>query len=252
MRTCCFALLAGVCGMAASARVAAEDFRIDNRVYATGQSRPDSQSSTIFYSGAVYDFLEDPSEVIVLDKSGGRFVLLELGRRVQTELTKDLVATLTAKIKEKAAGSPIPLVQFRGDPKFEEKFDESAFKLTLASDWMTYQVQVQSPGAAIAQQVREFSDWNARLNAMLNPGSWPFARLLLNEALARHQATAREVRLTVTSKKTSPARQTTVRSQHDLVLKLTPADVNRVAQAREFMRTFPAIDFGKYRQSPGR
>lgn len=241
-----FLILASV---ARIAYVAGEDFRIDNRVFATGQSRPDSESTTIFYGGLVYDFLAEPAEVVVFDKAGNRFVLLDLRRRVQTELTAEAVATFVAQIKEKTSGSSNPMVKFLGDPKFSEKFDQASSELTLESVWMTYRVQLLPTSTTIAQQVRDFSDWSARVNAVLNPRSRPpFARLLVNDALAQRQAAAREVRLTLPAKKGAPSNRTTIRSQHELTLQLSPEDVNRVAKVRESMRTFESVAFEKYRK----
>ena len=55
---------------------------------------------------------------------------------------------------------------------------------------MTYQLLLRkATNRAIWQQYCDFSDWYARLNTLLNPGSkLPFARLAVNAALARHEA----------------------------------------------------------------
>ena len=72
----------------------AADFRVDNAVFAEGQSQPQSQGVTIFHEGLVYDFLNEPAEVIVFDKAHRRFILLDLSRHVRSEISIDDVQSL--------------------------------------------------------------------------------------------------------------------------------------------------------------
>jgi hypothetical protein len=237
-------VLAG--GMPASAL--GDDFRVDNRVYANGQTKPESRSTTIFSGGIVYDYLEEPAEVIVFEKAAGRFVLLSVGRQVRAELTTDEVSAFNARLKQRATSHSDPLIAFLGDPKFVEQFDPPAGRLTLNSPVMTYEVLLVSAGGpSVAEQYREFSDGYAQLNTVLNPGSRPpFARLALDEAMARRQSLAREVKLTVRQQQPAGIRRTTVRSEHDLVLKLGADDLKRVAKTRDQMRTFKPVKFEEY------
>ena len=126
-----------------------------------------------------------------------------------------------------------PLATFLADPRFQEKFDAQTAQLTLSSALMTYTVQLTPPlDRDIVDQYRVFSDWYARLNTVLTrgPGSRPpFARLVLDEAIARHQAIPREVRLTFPIRKGGKLEQTTMRSQHQLIPQLTKADLAAVA-----------------------
>jgi hypothetical protein len=234
------------CTILASAATA-DDFRIDNRVYVGDEKKPDSQGTTIFYGGIVYDFLEDPTEIIVFDPKTQRFTLVDVRHKIRTDLAGIDVETFIGRIKQRVATQRDPMTKFAANPQFEEKFNQDIPEVTLQSPVMTYNVRVLTTGPDVSRQYREFSDWYARLNTVLTPGSrLPFARLALNEAIAKHQAVAREVRLTITPQSPAGAKPVTAKSQHDLVLKLEPADITRVAQSRELLRTAKEVAFEEY------
>lgn len=226
----------------------AEDFRVENKIFRGRANTPASQSTTIFCDGVVYDYLKDPQEVIVLDQAAGRFVLLDTARRVRAEVTTQHVAQFTEEVREVAGTREDPFKKFLAEPKFTTVFDEDENSLTLSSPWMTYRLLLEDPESPeIAAQYQHFSDWYARLNTMINPGSKPpFARLLVNAALAERGATAREVRLTVTPPRTFPPRKITLRSEHRLVREVAGADLDRVAQTRQFMDIFKRISLAEY------
>ena len=227
----------------------ADDFRVENEVFVGRQKKPASQSTTIFHDGVVYDFMSEPEEVIVLDQAAGRFVLLDMKRRVRSDLSTDDVTSFTEQLRRSAENHRDPFISFLANPKFEERFDEDSKELILSSAWMTYRLVLQSvESPEVAKQYREFCDWYTRLNTMLHQGSKPpTARLLVNEALSRHEATPREVRLTITPKKTFPPTRTVLRSQHQVIHQVAEADLDRVTQTREFMSIFKPVSFEQYR-----
>lgn len=247
-----------VCGSAdllANVQSAAvEDFRVENQVFFGDREEPDSRSTTIFHNGVVYDYLDKPPEVIVLDQQRGRFVLLDMGRRVRAELTTHEVAAFTEQLQRRAKAQADPFIQFLAAPKFHEQFDQPSAELTLSSPWMTYRLLlVDAQSRAISRQYREFSDWYARLNTLLSPGSRPpFARLLVNAALAKREAIAREVHLTLTPEKGFPPKRITMHSRHRLARRLVEADLDRVAQTRQFMEIFKPVTFEQYRRPEAR
>ncbi|MGA2031111.1 MAG: hypothetical protein ABSG68_02540 [Thermoguttaceae bacterium] len=236
-------------------RATGTDFRVDNEVSGGNSKEPDTRSTTIFLGDNVYDYMEHPAETIVLEKALGRFALLDTARRVRTELSTRDVLAFNDRLKQLAAVHKDPFLSFLADPKFTEQYAADSHELTLASPMMTYQVKFSDPGTGtIAQQYREFSDWYARLNTMLIPGARPpFARLLVNEALAKHGAMAEEVRLTVawtppTTNRPVEAKPMTMRSRHRLLSHLSSADMSRVSETRGCMRTFTAVAFEQYRK----
>ncbi len=226
------------------------DFRVENRVYRAGDKEPTSRSTTIFHQGVVYDYLDDPAEVIVFDRPAGRFVLLDLGRHVRCELTTDELQSFVEQISTAAAKNSDPFLRFLAAPDLTEQFDESSGELKLTSSWLSYRVTtLRTEVQSTVESYREFADWYARLNTMLNPGSHPpTARLALDAALARHQLVPREVRLMMTPKRGFPPRRVRLRSEHQLIRPLAAADLDRVAQTREFMQIFERIGFHDYRR----
>jgi hypothetical protein len=99
------------------------------------------------------------------------------------------------------------------------------------------------------EQYHEFSDGYALLNALLNPGSRPpFGRLVVNASLAKHQSMASQVVLTFTQGKASNRKQITIHSTHDVILPLTPADLELVAKTREYLNSFQLVSFDQYRK----
>jgi len=240
-----------IVGLGVSTISSAADFRVENRIYSGDNTEPSSQSCTVFHQGLVYDFLQNPSETIVFDKAAGRFVILDDRRQIRTELSTTELDRFARQLKDRAGQGQDPLMQFLAEPVFDERFDQSRRELTLVSKSVTYKAIVASAeNAAIATQYREFSDWYARLNAMLIPGSRPpFARLKLNEALARREAVAREVTLTINTVKDGKVQASTVRSDHHLSLELTPDDMERIQHARHSMTGYKLVSFDKYRQA---
>jgi len=228
---------------------AVDGFRIENRVFRAGDREAASRSTTIFHEGLVYDYLSEPSEVIVFDQQAGRFTLIDVGRHVRCELATSEVQSFVEQLVEAAAEQDDPFVRFLSAPELSERFDSATGVLTLSSSWLSYEAKtVADVDQVTVDRYRQFADWYARLNAMLNPGSPPpTARLALNAALARRGLLPREVSLTMTPKRGFPPRRVKLRSDHQVVRPLAAMDLDRIAQTREFMRIFKLVGFQDYR-----
>ena len=232
--------------------VIAEDFRIENQVFQGAEQEPQIQSTTIFYQGVVYDYLEKPAEITVFDRAHHRFILLSTTRRLKTELTTDEIWDLNQQLRTWAASHADPFLKFLADPKFEESVDAGTGDLIFASPWLTYRVVLEDPrNTSIAEQYRYFSDWYTLLNTRLNPGTRPpFARLLVNEAMAKRHQLPKEVQLTFPAKKTTLPFQkkpiTTIRSVHVLIRQLVQSDRDRVKETDDFLAVFQPIDVMQY------
>jgi hypothetical protein len=247
-------MLALVAVAAAATAVRGADFRVENTVFGE-DDKPIGRSTTIFSGGTVYDFMTEPQEVIIFDKANGRFDVLDMHRRVRLELGTSEVVALSQRLKERTEKNQDPLLKFLGAPKFEEQFDENVATLTLTSPWMVYRVRGKiSENVPVVQQYHEFTDWAAQLNWLLNAGARPpFSRLLLNEALAKHHLIAQEVQLTTAPRKGSAvAKQSTVRSQHQLETQVPQADLDRIQQVRQSLGSFKRVALDEYRRTPGR
>ena len=149
------------------------DFRVDNKVFHAAAAEPDSHGTTIFVGGQVYDFLDQPAEVVVLDPTHERFQLLDSTRRVAAEVATKEVVALNDWQKRWAMKQPSPVLNFFGSPLFQESSDRGASELTLSSAWVTYKVKLAAADKGVVEQYRQFSDWYARLNAGLNQRARP-------------------------------------------------------------------------------
>ncbi len=225
----------------------AADFHVANSVFVGGQSQPQSQGVTIFHEGLVYDFLNEPAEVIVFDKAQRRFMLLDISRRLRSEISMDDVQIVVDRVKQRLSAHPNPNVKWLVDPSFEEVFDPKTSLLTLKSPSLTYQAQMQATDPVVAAQYHEFSDAYTQFNVALNPSSRPpFPRMMLNAAIERRRGVAKEVHLTTTAgPKATPLK---IASRHQLALQLDAADLNRVGEVREYLRSFRAVSLAEYRK----
>lgn len=229
---------------------AGEDFRIENKVFVADEEEPRIESTTIFYGGVVYDYLADPAEVTVFDKDHGRFVLLDMTRRIKTELTTERLEGFTQDLKRWTESQSDPFRKFLGHPNFQEELDADAAQLTLASPWMTYRMTtIDIESETMSRQYREFSDWYCRLNTLLNPGSTPpFARMVVNAALDERGRIPREVELTIRPKEGLMAKRFTFRSEHLLTRQLVESDRKRVAQTDQLMAMYAPVTFQEYQR----
>ena len=246
LTACLLALLAGLLGRPAPA----DDFRVDNKVFLEDHKEPISRSSTIFAKAMVYDFLEKPAEIFVFDRPREQFILLSTERRVSAQVSMQDVVTFTEQLRRRAAEQSDSFVQFLANPKFEQHHDPTAATVTVASPWLSYQVQgVAAPSAEMTAQFREFSDCFVRLSPILDPAARPpFARMILNEALQRAGLLPQKVTLTITPKRGLMPQRTTIRSEHQLIDRLSQADLDRVVQAQQFMAIFNPVGLEQYRR----
>lgn len=230
--------------------VSAEDFRMENKVYAGAEREPAVESTTIFYNGAVYDFLKKPAEITVFDKDHRRFILMDTDRRMKTELAADEVAAFVERFRQRASDYTSPFAAFQVSPKFEQSYDTSSRELTFTSEWMTYRVVTADAGSKeVAGQYRMFADWQARLNTVINARAVPpFGRMVVNEELERREEIPKEVHLTLTPGGILPRKRITVRSEHQLIRQLVESDRARVQQAGQYMAIFQQASFDAYQK----
>ncbi len=249
---CCAAVVAALVATRCASGVAAGpgDFRIENEIFVDGDKEPRIRSTTIFHGGVVYDYLEEPAEVTIFDQQHGRFVLLDMTRRIKTELSTKRVHDFTERLKQWSQGQSDPFDRFLGDPQFDTQFDEGSGELSLTSPWMTYRLTTtDEPDEAVTRQYREFSDWYCRLNTMLNPGARPpFARMAVNSALEERHQFPRSVHLTIKPSEGLLAKKLSVRSEHRLIGQLVESDRKRVAQTDQFMAMYTSVDFREYQR----
>ncbi len=229
---------------------AAADFRVDNRIYMENDKEPCVETTTLFHDGVVYDYLKAPQEITVFDRNNERFMLLDVARRVKTEVKCNQVLALSEHLKTWAARQTDPLLVFLSAPRFDQQYHADSGTFVFASPLVTYEINTASaPTEAVSNQYREFSDWNVQLNALLNPGSTPpFARMVVSNALQTRHLLPEEVKLTMRLGSGFPPKRITIRSQHSFTDQLDQSDQDRIVQTGQYLEIFRAIPFEEYQK----
>jgi hypothetical protein len=231
-------------------QAAADDFRIESKVYINKDAVPSSESLTLFRGGQIYDFLDKPSETTVFNRPRGLVILLDPARKVRTEIRADRLTAFSDELKDWAAKQTDPLLKFAADPRFEQSLDPGGEKL-FNSPFINYRVAtIKANTDAVAQQYLEFSDSYARLNALTNPGSVPpFPRLAINAVLFKQQLIPEKVQMTMPARQRFGAK-TTMRSEHSVAWRLLESDLGRISEADEQLVTFTPVPLEQYLKAP--
>jgi hypothetical protein len=227
-----------------------EEFRIETDVFMGDADEPFAENVTIFSAGLVYDFpLAGPEQITVFDPIRGRFVLLDVTRRIKTTLTIKELLEFTAAMKVHA-GEKGGVFAAACDPQFAEEFDAETGWLSFDSKLLSYRTKGAKPKiSSAARDYQEFADWYARLNAT-RPGSLPpFARIQVNRALNQRGEIPIEVELTVSPPNRLLGRKLVIRSRHLPYWRLSNTDRKRIDTAGSYMAKFEAVSFKDYRRA---
>jgi hypothetical protein len=227
--------------------VAAEEFRVESKVYSGKNDTPVSESLTLFADGRVYDFLSSPREITVFDFPRGRIVLIDPARKLRTELTTEQLNDFIDKLRARASRQTDSLLKFAAQPKFNETNEADDWQ-QFASPQLTYRVRaVKSENSAMVRAYREFSDGSARLNAMLHPGALPpFPRLEVNASLERNMRMPEELELTITPSNHLLGKPTVMHSTHELANQLLPTDRKKIDEAGEYLVNLNQVPLDEY------
>jgi hypothetical protein len=234
--------------VALSGNAGAEEFRIETDVFVDEETKPVVETLTIFSDGIVYDFLQSGVEEITLfDRQRKRLVLMDTQRRVKTELSTDsilgFVAQMQAHLNEAQRA-------FLLAEQLEVKTEDPE-TITLSNDRVAYHAKGQSPTRhQAAMEYQQFADWYARLNAMRIGNLPPFARIRLNDELAKRNLIPVSIQRTVTRKHGLKEITQTLHSQHEINWRLSVPDRRLIDKAGTCMAAFPTVSFREYLQLP--
>lgn len=223
----------------------ADDFHIDNKIYPDAKSPP-IETTTLFASGRIYDFMLKPNETIIIDPSHDLIIILDPDRRLKTQITTGEISTQMEMLREAARNHPKEAVRESAAAKFAESVDPDTGDLKLTNKWMQYVVTSKAPERPqAARQYAEAADWLAQLNALLNRPYLPFHRLALNRVLRERQELPLKISLTLTpeNRRHQPVVQ---RSEHTILMTLSQKDRQRIDTAGQQMHTFDDVPFDDY------
>ncbi len=238
--------LAALAGMAEPRTARADDFRMHTKVFAGAAKEPVSENTTIFHEGLVYDFIEKPSEVLLFDAAGGRFVLLDPQRQRAAEITLAELDALLPELKQKLAARD-DFAAFLANPQLRVEAGEAAGDTHFVAPWMRYQVRAApAPSDAVAGGYAAFSAHSTRLAALRRAPL--LARVVVNDWLNERKLIPESVRLTMYAKdragKMLPEAE--FRSEHAIKAELADDDLARVAQAARWRAEFRRVGLTTY------
>lgn len=249
--------------------VHAQGLRVSTNVYdistSDGKTPPQvvSTSLTLIHNGRVYDYVHSADEVVIFDPVGRKFTVLNTKRNLATRPTFDEIRHLLESLRPKtedyineqrASGNPdarrvAESLQFQLDPQFKNSFDPMKGLLVLSSPSFTYRVETRK--WADPDQVEKYlayTDWTARLNALLHPGSlFPEPRIALNEAI-RKQKDRMPISVELDLR---PNEQFRLKAEHQWTQQLSSEDHARIARWEESLNsgTIKDIPFRSYQQA---
>lgn len=220
----------------------AQEFRIETDVFIGEEETSASHSVTLFEKSAVYEFNENPGEIIVYrpgdEGRPAQFILLDLASQQRTDVEADRVEKLMGKLSQWAASHKDPLIQFSAAPKFDESYDQQSGVLTLSSPQWTYKAAtIEAEDAAVLERYQDFIDRYTKLSTMLQNAPPPGPRLSLNAALARHGVVPVEIQRT-----TGGDDKNAVRATHLFSWRLSREDRARLDEAQTFLANFEKVD----------
>jgi hypothetical protein len=226
----------------------AEEFRIETDVFVDDGKEPAVQTLTIFTDGVVYDFLlTGVEEVTVFDGDRNRLVLLDTKRKVKTELTLDGILTYIAQMKAHLSEGD---QEFLLGQEMKSVTDDEGW-LSLSNGRVSYRAEGTTPKSKdAASEYQQFADWYARLNAMRQGNSPPFARIQLNSELASRGLIPKTIERTIVQKRGLQDKKQTLRSQHLANWRLSQTDRKQIDRAGTYLADFPQVSFREYVQLP--
>lgn len=229
----------------------AADFRVVTRIFRADDQQPIGENTTIFHEGKVYDFPATGDQITCFERPENQFVIFDTANRTWTRIPTDQLLQYTAWLKEKSSESDDPLLRFCSAPKFKMRSGNEGKRWIFEHPVLQYEVEgVQLKDPEIGLQYRAFSDWYARLNAMLRPQSLPpFPRLLVNQKLVQQNLLPQEVELRIGPSPHIDNGEMLVRSVHTLHNKLSEKDHERLARINGCRQKFSEVKLIAYRPS---
>lgn len=219
-----------------------QEFRIETEIYVGEEPEPVSHTVTLFEKAAVYEFMDNPQQIIVYrqgqEGKSGQFILLDTVRERRTDVEVDRVEKLMDKMTDWASEHKDPLLKFAAKPTFEETFDVESGSLTLANKEWTYRAAtIKADDAATLTRYREFTDRYAELSAMMFNSPPPGPRLALDAALAKHGVVPVEIKRTLGGDE-----KNVVKATHMFFWSLSRNDRARLDEAQAHLANFKKVD----------
>ena len=222
-------------------------FRVDNRL-AIGENT--IKSTTIFYDGLVYDFLDDNGQITIYDKTAGTFFLLDQSSRLKTRVTTATLAEDFLRRKEAFRNSTDPLQNYLANPYFEVcDYEGESGLMFFRSPWVEYRFEtviLDDPVVSDAyfDHCRQFTLLNIRASGFPTP----MIRNELNPILEQNRRFPGKVSMTLypRGKVIFSGSAIHAESTHTFVRRLQATDEAKVTQANRNRELFREVSLDDY------
>jgi hypothetical protein len=219
-----------------------QEFRIETEVYVGDEAKPVSHTVTLFEKSAVYEFIDNPNQIIVYRTNAegreAQFILLNPDTQRRTDIEVGRVEKLMEKLTRWAAEQKDPSLQFAAAPSFDEKFDDQGQHLTLSSPQWTYRVATfKAEDSEALARYHDFTNRFTELNAMLHNSPPPGPRKALNKALEKRGVVPVEIQ-----RVTGGDEDNAVKATHLFSWRLSREDRARLDEAQAFLANFEKVD----------
>lgn len=252
-----FCLLCGLLIVGLGANIGyAQEFRVTSDVYVSDTSGDSSKiltsNLTLFSEPLICDFLmsddvaPQPLEIAIYDTRQKTFVLLDMNRKIRTEISdlqiEKLVENLASETQKNEAS------KFLITEKLVEETDWTNGTLSLKGDNMEYFFRGSQPDEpALLPQYFSFLDNFTKLNATDPKKLPPFPRMKLNQRIKQLGWVPSEV--CVTLKANQFFRENLeAHSKHVVTVGLTRKDRELIAKAKRDWQTFKLVELTDFRQ----
>lgn len=227
----------------------AAELRIDNEILPEGV-----KSTTYLLDGDFFSMIGRNGEITFYDSKTKTFTILDPALRIQARIdgeeTKKRTKLLRDEILHSPKFEPGTFNAFVVKPVFQTEYEESSGNLALESPWFDYAMETSAfSGEEAVKQYFDFCDASCYLNFRLSRSKAMLVRLEVNKILASKRRFPSRISASIYPKGKGPlAKAEKAESTHKLVLRLSTEDRQRIEQARESMRTFPAVPFSSYEE----
>ena len=203
----CFGVLLGLCVQLQTAQ--AREFRIYTSIALKPsgseqngkmtEAKVIGRSLTFFHAGRFYDYTDEAGDLVIFEPALKQFTIIN-GDRMKATVVKfpELIQFLRVaetktkrqlnKLKERSderSQKTARFLQFQLAPEYNTKYNPVKKELQLNSSQISYRVKcVQPKYKELADAYLNYTDWTARMNYILYPGSsLPQSRLKMNQHL---------------------------------------------------------------------
>lgn len=216
----------------------AATFRVTTKIFEGPELEAAAKHILLFQEGLVYDFPQIESRyVTVFDSASRQVTLLDRETQVQTTLSTDNLVNITAQARA-AAQTPEQQERLGLLAKVENSNKVSGYKVQFGN--LEYHVTTQRPDdPAVAADFARFADVASRLNIARRLGPPPFARMTLNQHIAKLSELPLETSLIVHRGESSQE----FRSTHvlEMMESIEPEDLKRIEEARGMIAVYRQV-----------